>query len=988
MKLYRFYLRFSLLIISLLIISLSLCAQSGRISGTISDMSTGNPLIGANVYIQGTSIGAAADIHGVYAIPRVPAGRYTLVVSYLGYQREERNFEIREGEHLVLNVQLEWSGVTLEEVVITAQARGQVGAINQQLTSNTITNIVSADRIRELPDVNAAESIGRLPGVSIQRSGGEATKISIRGLSPKYNTITVNGVRVPSTGGDDRSVDLSLISSNMLEGIEVMKAITPDQDADAIGGSVDLKLREAPDGIKANIMVQGGYNQLQEHYGNYNITGNISNRFFNSNLGVIANFNLDEYDRSADKFSGSYREQRETISEVVTIQNVITTLSLREESVVRGRTGASMLLDYRIPNGKVTANSFYNRLESDALYRINRMNVNDNRHYFDLQDRGGTTSIFTGVLGAEQNFGVLLVDASIARTASRTDNPGERTWAFVRENNAFDRGEIGPDTHPTYIPTVALMDSFQTIFQEAYVLDTKRHENQTTAQLNIEIPFRLSDQISGSVKTGGKFRWLDRKNDVEQTGRGALQYGNNPINTTLRLISQQINDWDYNIEDIVREHGGLPVWYFLSNYSRSGFMNDEYPLGFVYDKTMMDRMTDAIFASDEDLRYSIASIGSDYEGVERYQAGYIMSTFNIGRHVMFLPGIRWEGDYSRYNGLRFREVTPNNVEAAPTDLDTLKVVREHEFWLPMVHVKVSPTNWLDLRLAWTETLTRPDFIHYAPITSINSFQSYIRAANSLLKPSRSTNYDVAVSVYQNHIGLFTVAGFSKEVSDLIFQSGYVIRRVGGVSMPVLPGLNIPEHWLQSSPNHDTYINSPHPAYYRGFELDWQTNFWYLPRPFQGIVLNINYTRIFSEMKRQIYYSVRAAEPIEGTWPPLYPWELRDSTRTSRMPDQPAHIANISVGYDYGGFSARVSFLYQTDVVTYVDRLESLDTFSDDYARWDISVKQRIPWGVELFANFNNLNSRADRSYRGSSLNHPTYIEYYGFTMDVGFRYSI
>jgi TonB-dependent receptor len=984
MKSNRIYLQYFFIVISLVLFSQSVVAQSGRISGTVTDRSTGDPLIGANVYIRGTSVGAAADVHGQYLIPRVPVGTQTLIVSFLGYKREEREFEIRGGEQLELNVQLEWSGVTLDEVVITAQARGQVGAINQQLTSNTITNIVSADRIRELPDVNAAESIGRLPGVSIQRSGGEATKISIRGLSPKYNTITVNGVRVPSTGGDDRSVDLSLISSNMLEGIEVMKAITADQDADAIGGSVDLKLREAPDGLKANVMMQGGYNQLQDYYGNYNITGNVSNRFFESRLGIIANFNLDEYDRSADKFSGSYREERESGTNIV--NNVITTLSLREESVMRGRTGASVLLDYRIPNGKVTVNSFYNRLESDALYRINRMNVNDNRHYFDLQDRGGTTSIFTGVLGAEQNFGLMFVDATLARTASRTNNPGERTWAFVRENNAFDRGNIGPDTHPTYIPTVALMDSFQTIFQEAYVVDTKRHENQTTAQLNIEIPFRLNDQISGSVKTGGKFRWLDRKNDVEQTGRGALQYGNNPINTTLRLISQQITDWDYNIEDIVREHGGLPVWYFLTDYSRSNFMKGEYPLGFVYDKAIMDRMTDAIFAVDEDLRYSIASIGNDYDGIERYQAGYVMATFNIGRYVMFLPGVRYESDFSRYNGLRFREVTPNNVEAAPTDLDSLRVEREHDFLLPMIHLKVSPRSWLDIRLAYTETLTRPDFIHYAPITSINSFQSYIRAANSLLKPSRSQNVDAAISVYQNHVGLFTVAGFYKEVSDLIFQTGYVIRRAGGVSVPVLPGLNIPEHWLQSSPNHDTFVNSPYPAYYKGIELDWQTNFWYLPRPFQGIVLNINYTRIFSEMSRQIYYVVRG-EQIPGTFPPLYYWELRDSTRTSRMPDQPAHIANVSLGYDYRGFSARVSFLYQADVVTYVDRLESLDTFSDDYTRWDISVKQRIPWGIELFANFNNLNGRADRSYRGSSLNHPTYIEYYGFTMDVGFRYS-
>jgi TonB-dependent receptor len=964
----------------LIVITQIAFAQSGRITGTVIDRSTGDHLVGANVIVAGTNIGAAANLQGEFTIPRVPAGMQTLVVSYIGYSRVEREVEVRSGETAELIIQMEWAGVTLDEVTITAQARGQVGAINQQLTSRAITNIVSADRIRELPDVNAAESIGRLPGVSIQRSGGEANKISIRGLSPKYNTITVNGVRVPSTGADDRSVDLSLISSNMLEGIEVMKAITADQDADALGGSVDLKLREAPEGLRASVMMQGGYNSMQDYYGNYNITGNVSNRFFNNRLGLIANFNLDEYDRSADKMSGSYREYREPVTDLT--QVVVTYLALREENVKRGRTGASGFVDYKLPVGKLTANAFYNRLHWDGLFRINRMDVNDNRHYHELENRGGTESIFTGVVGIEQDLGWMRYDVSVARTAMRAENPGERTWSFIQESEAFDRGGIGPDTHPTYLPTVATMDTFITKLQSAFVIDTEREENQSTVQFNFEIPFRMGKQVNGFVKTGGKFRWLDRKNDVEQTGRGALQYGNQPVNTTLALIDQQIPEW--GLYDIVSEYSGLPVWYFLTDYMRDDFLDGEYPLGFVYDKAMMERITDAIFATGQDLRYSIASIGNDYDGIEHYQAGYVMTEFNLGPYIMFIPGIRWEGDYSRYNGLRFREVTPNNIEGPPGDLDSLRVTRSHDYWLPMVHLKVTPLDWLDVRLAYTETLTRPDFIQYAPITSINSFQSYIRAANSLLKPAHSKNYDVAVSVYQNHVGLFTVAGFHKEVTDLIFQTGYQFRR----GVPVLPGLNIPDHWIQgASPSLDTYINNPYLAKYEGFEIDWQTNFWYLPYPLQGIVFNINYTRIWSETKRQRFYTVRAAEPIEGTWPPVYPYELRDTTRTVRMPDQPAEIVNISLGYDYKGFSGRVSFLYQADVATWIAREQVLDTFSDDYARWDISVKQKVGWGIELFSNFNNINNRADRSFRGATTFHPSYIEYYGFTMDVGFRYS-
>ena len=105
-----------------------------------------------------------------------------------------------------------------QEVVVTAQLRGQRAAINQQLTSNRIVNVVSKDRIQELPDNNAAESISRLPGISIERDAGEGSKVVIRGLAPTYNAITVNGQKIPATDPQNRSVDLSMISSDILCG--------------------------------------------------------------------------------------------------------------------------------------------------------------------------------------------------------------------------------------------------------------------------------------------------------------------------------------------------------------------------------------------------------------------------------------------------------------------------------------------------------------------------------------------------------------------------------------------------------------------------------------------------------------------------------------------------------------------------------------------------------------------------------------------------
>ena len=119
---------------------------------------------------------------------------------------------VGEGETLRQDFKLVAVSIQGETVVVTAQASGQNAAINQQLASNAITNVVSAARIQELPDANAAESVGRLPGVSVLRSGGEGTQIVISGLQPKYNNVTVDGVRMASSNPNDRGTDLSMIS--------------------------------------------------------------------------------------------------------------------------------------------------------------------------------------------------------------------------------------------------------------------------------------------------------------------------------------------------------------------------------------------------------------------------------------------------------------------------------------------------------------------------------------------------------------------------------------------------------------------------------------------------------------------------------------------------------------------------------------------------------------------------------------------------------
>lgn len=957
-------------------------AQTTTLKSRILDKTTKEALTGANVIIQGTSLGAATDLDGRFIIRNIPIGKQTLVISYIGYNSVSVELNVLASGKEEVDYFLEPKTLESETVVVTAQAQGQLSAINQQLNSNTISNIVAKDRIKELPDVNAAETIGRLPGVSIQRYGGEATKIEVRGLNPKYSLITVNGTELPATGSEDRSVDLSLISSNMLDGIILKKSNTPDMDADVLGGTVDLRLKEAPPNLQFNFSAQGGYNRLQDYYGNYNFTASVSNRFFDNLLGIIVNANIDNYDRSADKLQDDWRKYNYTISSV--------DLILREEQINRKRTGASFLLDYIIPNGKITSNVFFNQLNSKGLNHIGQVNTNElgystNRHIYQLEQYKSTSNVFTSSLGINQDFDWIRYDAGLSRSGTANSDPDRRVAEFTQEQSALLPG-YPIDVPPSELIKFYNIDTIKTNLSALYGYGTRTIENTTSARLNFEVPFRLGDQLSGYIKTGAKLRWIDRSNDQTRYGYSGLQYGSGQSNPVFKYLNEVYPEW--GIKANVDEFQLLNILPFLSDYSRSNFLNGEYPLGLTPDETKMHQMISALISAPDSLNlwlpYSVGTFGYDYKGFERYEAAYLMGELDLSDFLTFIPGVRWEEDFSSYNGQRYRvNQSGQTAETPPSEFVRLNKIRKNKFWLPMVSLILKPTDWIQVRLAATKTLARPDYLRYAPISYISSDSKFVTAANYSLKPSQSTNLDIGVSIFNNEIGLFSINAFYKNIQDLVFYSSFLYRP----GITVDPALEIPTSWLASNPTINAFRNNPDPAKYSGFEIEWQTHFWYLPSVFSGLVLNINYTHIYSEMN--LAYDSLVTQQV-GTRR-IYSMVPRDIK--TRMPDQPSNIFNITIGYDFGGFSARVSYLYQTDKLTgiaYDGTYPSnrLSTYTGGYGRWDLTLQQKVYQNIQVFANFNNLNNRHDQNFVGSELNHPSYIEYYGFSMDLGVRYSL
>ena len=947
-------------------------AAGSSISGHLTDSKTGDALPGGTVILAGTSLGASTDLSGAYTIGNVSPGSYTIRATYIGYEPTERKIQVKEGQDLVENLRMIAVGIQGKTVVVTAQAAGQNSAINQQLTSNKIVNVVSAAKIQELPDANAAESVGRLPGISLVRQGGEAAFVVIRGLAPQYNEVLIDGVQMPATDASDRGTNLSMISSSMLGGITVTKAITPDMDAAVIGGVVNFDLREAQntDGVyKANFDAQGGYDNLQSSLGPYKFVASVENRFFDNRFGVFAEASVENVNLSSNDFGGSYYNQAPKLG----VNNPVYLAGFNLNDVVRNRKryGATVTMDYRIPEGKIDFMNFASTSNTlnDNYGESYYLDASPDYHSYSTTDSRNYLSVITNLLDIKKTFRFISVDAKLSHSYSENRDPNDLSVGFIQNGVLISSYR---SANPETVPGLA-----QTNPSEAYLSSITNYADfggnrVLTGSLDFLKHINFSDQVTGQLKFGGMYSYTARWYNYTQSD-GVLNQGSGQ---NLRAAIVNAYPWmaqpPYNITTNGSQF--LPITLFEDpSFSYGNFLNGQYKMGPATSISMLRNVL-AICQKNGTLdSYSYndwASTTYDYSGHEYESAGYAMYTLNIGQDITFLPGVRYQNLSTSYTAPRGIETNTSRLHY--NHIDTT-MDESHGYWLPMVHLIYRPTDWLQVHLAYTNTLTYPDYRAIVPWMDINTgAPPGVTWNNYALKPGQSANYDVVLSAYDNTIGLFSVDGFLKRITNLIFPvTQYIINPS---SYPGVPSS------YKGSPIY-TYVNNQFPVNDWGIELDWQTHFWYLPGPLSGLVLSANYTHIFSGAKY-----LRAT--VKTVYYPSYKMTEVDSFYTDRLIDQPNDIMNLALGYDYKGFSIRVSMLYQSNVFAGENFWPELRSYTNAYLRWDLSAKQNLPVpGLQVYVDLNNLNGENDISIiRGSGF--PTSVQDYGMTADIGLRLAL
>ncbi len=746
-----------------------------------------------------------------------------------------------------------------------------------------------------------------------------------------------------------------MISSNMLGGIEVVKAITPDMDATLIGGTINFTLRRAarttpmaPRNLtwvpSVEFRAEGGYNGLKNTRNDYRLVASLENRFFDESFGIFLQGSLERRNLSDNTMSASLTllNKAPDYSGIPAVSAIVVNDNFR----TRERKGATVVLDYQHDGGEINLISFYNSGLTRTANRNIQVPVSGGSAVFGAGYDENTIDVLSNLFTLKQDLPWFHVDLKLSQGLSENLDPRALNFTFQQRQALSHPGDY-LYVDPEITMRALALDPARAGYAGLSTRGTVTRERILAGYIDLQREFSITDGMTGSIKIGGM---IQRRNHSYEYATGS---GSGDVQALLRALA--------SMGVAARNLSAKTV--YDPSYSVGKFLDGVYPAPYAINVDLLTTL--APVGGSGISQDPLASTLNNYDGFETKSAGYAMASLSLGDNLSIVPGVRYQNLTTHYTGFRGIEVT-RGVQGKDTT-----VTVPHGLWLPMVHVRYQPTEWLQLRAAYTNTLVYSDYSTLSPRYMI-SVTGVITYNNFAIKPATSENVDLVVALHSNEIGLLSFNGFRKRISGLVFFSTRFLSDLS--EFPDLPQNPGPNYQLS------TYINNKIPVDLYGLETEWQTNFWYLPGLLSGFLLNVNYTHIFSEAKYPKAIMQWQYEE-DGTATRV----VADTFYTARLLNQPNDILNLMLGYDYAGFSARISFLFQDNIFRNPDFWPQLRTMSGRYGRWDLSVKQELPWaGLQVYVNVNNLNTEDDVT-NNTRRSFPVAIDQYGLSAMVGVR---
>lgn len=710
-------------------------AYAADIKGKVTDSTTGEPLIGATIQIDGTPKATATDIDGLFAFSGLDENaNYTLTIKYISYKTKKIDGVRAEAQPQVIEIKLTPDEQTLNEVTVTGVARKntEIAVIQMTKSSPVIVSNVSAQEITKTQDTNAGEVIRRVPGVSLI----DDKFVMVRGLSQRYNNVWINGGAVPSSEADSRAFSFDLIPSSQIDNMQIVKTPSPEYPADYTGGFITITTKDIPAENTAELSVGGNWNDITSFSdfkyakgsgtdflgfdsgmrglnGGINstlnsIAGNgvdLQNNHLNNDwrvrnmnpvgdlklsgslgrswklgdrqLGMIAAFNYSneyrKYEDMQNNLFGVYDADKD--------QSNYLRYSVDDQYNHNVRLGA--MLNFTLlsadGNSKYQLKNIFNQIGNDRYtWREGLSAQSDNENSAEYYYRSRTT--YNGQITGKHTFALDELDWSASYSYANRNVPDRRRYLI---NDALE-------------PGVMQLTSPNDISREW----TKLDEHIVSAAVNDKHDFKFGS-FTPSLKFGAYGEYRTRK-------------------YTTR-------DFIYN-------------WNAASNTLPDGFRQ------FDLSEMLSD---ESYFGADRLYLLEEQHMRNNYKGNNYLGAGYFAANIPLGNFNIY-AGLRYE-----YDHMELITNTRDNAESP------FSHNYEYNDLFPSVNTTYKINDQHQLRLSYGKTVNRPEFREVSPSVFYDFDLASNVQGNTDLKPCYIQNVDFRYEFYPSKGELISIAAFYK-----------------------------------------------------------------------------------------------------------------------------------------------------------------------------------------------------------------------------------
>jgi TonB-dependent receptor len=955
----------------------------GTIAGTVKD-SAGGVLVGALVEIQPTGKRAVSDDQGQFRIVDVTAGQYTLTATYVGFSPFSTSMTMAAGQVATADVAMTVASQNDQVIVSAERLQGETEAINIERTADDIVQVLPLKVITSLPNTNIADAVGRLPSVTLERDEGEGKYVSIRGTEPRLSNLTINGVNIPSPESNVRNIKLDVIPAALVDRIEVYKTLSANQDADAIGGSINMVTKTAGEKPSISLEGQGGYTPIQNGRWLDSFNGSIGRRFGDSKkLGVMFGATYDYNARGIDDVEPSQgTAQLPNNGPNIAL---VTSYDTREYQYYRTRYGFATGLDYRLgPGSTAYAKGLYSDFhdfgstyvysynapdtpltQSGGITTFDYINGNPGSMQYREYIRRPDQQILSFSTGARHDLTSTLIAYEFAVSRSHQYGGFPTTFYNPDPSGALSNVQFNLDTTDPLRPKYVAVGNAPIFDPAQYFITQQENISSHTAELSLQGAASLARRYTagshlGTFELGFKVRNSHKNN-----------FSNNPYNDATYFFNQF-----YQVPNApTTPQPALALSHVVSNFTNPNYYDKSYQLGplSTYDGIVsLVNANSGLFTFDANTTH-LRNDGADYDGTERVTAGYLMNSISFGKSRL-QTGLRFEATNESYTANQVQSHRDPVIKRTMWDSTTpVQNGGSYINVLPSVQWQYMLNQNTNLRATYAMAISRPNFSDLVPSIQIdpNASPKSVVLGNPGLKATHANDFDVLVEHFFQPLGILQGGFFYKYLSDPIYNTSQTIT-----SGPFFA--QYPNYKLQQS------INGPH-AHITGIEAAWEQRLSFLPGLLNGFGVTANYSYTTSQV----------------SFPTNFSGGRTDHARLLR---QAPNTWNLGFTYDKARFSMRFgvshndtniyAYNYSTDQsVPNIDSDPILglkgpngDIYLYAHTQFDIQGSYRMYKGLELVVSGLNLSNEVFGFYQGSTI-YPVQREFYKPSVIFGMRWS-